>query len=116
MKQFEWPFDCGETMDESVNHMLAWLEDGRWHTATGLLRGAGLPVSENNKRLLRRMADCSGGRIAGGQKGYKLVAEMTLEEYQHARNAMLSQARELQRRVLEMDKEFYRRHPVNRAI
>jgi hypothetical protein len=90
------------------------LGDGGWHSAIELCVMLGLAPTDANRRRIRLVADASAGRIAGGQRGYKLVASMDREEFDRARNFLLSQAREMQRRVLEMDKVFYRRQPAPR--
>lgn len=64
------------------------------------------------ERRIRDLAAMSKGRIAGGQKGYKLVLQMTAEEYGHYRNWMVSQANKMKQRVIESDQVFYGRKPV----
>lgn len=109
MTEQELPFKvkCQHVNFDDMLWMLSKLSDGKWHTATEL----GGP-QESSRRRLRACADASGGRIAGGQKGYKLVERMESGEYQHSRNFLLSQAKEMQRRVLEMDKVFFGRKAV----
>jgi hypothetical protein len=93
--------------------MLVELLQGRdWTTAADLLPLFSKPVSDGNKRWVRALADASRGRIAGGQKGYKLIGEMTSEEYQHWRNWMTHQSDEMRRRVIEGDRVFYARRAV----
>lgn len=82
---------------------------GQWTTAAEVLRQARLEVTENAKRKVRAWADASGGRVAGHQKGYKLVTQMTGEEYQWWRNEMLKASDAIKGRVLESDKIFYQR-------
>lgn len=97
-------------------HEIRWLIDllhGRdWMTAADILTQIGQPVVESTRRRIRALAAGSQGRIAGGQAGYKLVSEMTRDEYHHYRNWMTSQAAEMQRRVIESDRHFYARRPV----
>ena len=83
-----------------------------WTTAQEILEAQQQPTTEEFKRRIRTLVSQSQGRIAGGQKGYKLVAEMTSEEYHHFRTWMLGQATEMQRRVVVSDKQFYSRQPV----
>jgi len=63
-------------------------------------------------RKVRALAAASKGEIAGGQRGYKLVKQMTNDEYQHWRNWMTSQADEMRKRVVEADRIFYSRKPI----
>lgn len=83
-----------------------------WMTATEILTVMGLPATDSHKRSIRAIASDSEGKIAGGQKGYKLVTQMTREEYNHYRNWMKSQADDMTARILKSDKVFYRRQPV----
>jgi hypothetical protein len=99
-----------------AEHEIAWLLrhlDGRdWMTADEILREVGQPQTDAGKRRLRLLAAGSSGRIAGGQRGYKLVRQMTGEEYHHYRNWMSSQANEMLRRIRESDRIFYARPAV----
>jgi hypothetical protein len=64
-------------------------------------------VSDANKRWLRALANASRGRVAGGQLGYKLIKQMTAEEYAHWRNWMKSQSDEMLSRIIEGDRQFF---------
>lgn len=97
---------------ENVKFLVEHLRGQDWRTAAQICEAIHLPFTESNRRRLRAIADKSGGRIAGGQRGYKLVAGMTGEEFSHWRNWMKHQADEMTRRVLEADKVFYTRQPV----
>ncbi len=97
----------------AVAGLLDVLADGQWKTAVEVCEALGLEPTDNHRRKVRLLADASGGRVAGGQRGYKLVSRMEASEFQHARNWLLSQAREMNRRVLEMDRVFYARQPVS---
>lgn len=92
--------------------LVTLLADRDWTTARELLVLLGLPVTENHKRWLRKLADESKGRIAGHQRGYKLVREMTGEEYQHWRNEWLKAITATQHRITEADGVFYGRKAV----
>ena len=83
-----------------------------WITSAQLLLELGKPVTDNTKRWVRALADASRGRIAGGQKGYKLVRAMTNTEYQHWRNWMTHQSDEMKRRVIEADRVFFAHNQV----
>ena len=100
--------------DPNVEWFVAFLEGKDWTPAAEVLAAAGRAVTEDNKRWLRALRRASAGRIAGGPgaPGYKLVAEMTGEEYQHWRNAMKRQADEMLAGILEADRVFYRRQAV----
>lgn len=98
--------------EDAMNGLLSVLQDGEWRTAADICSVLGLPPTESNRRRIRFLADASSGRVAGGQRGYKLVARMQSSEFKHTRNWLLSQCREMQRRVIEMDRVFYARNPV----
>lgn len=84
---------------------------GDWLTAADICRLADKPVTDQNKRWVRALADASEGRVAGGQRGYKLIGRMTRDEYDHWRNWMTHQADEMRRRVIEADKVWYKKKP-----
>ena len=100
--------------DNSVDaDWLVKLLRGRdWVTASQVLREIGAPDTDAARRRLRATAEASLGRIAGGQGGYKLVEEMTKEEFDHVCSWMLSQTTKMQRRVTEIQLVFYARKPV----
>jgi hypothetical protein len=101
-----------KAVDANVLRMILLLEERDWTTANELLDVMNEPPTEANRRKLRDWANQSEGRIGSGQLGYKLVRAMTAEEYNHFRNGMVSQAIEMQRRVLLSDKVFYRKKSV----
>ncbi|MCW5558171.1 MAG: hypothetical protein KIT22_10120 [Verrucomicrobiae bacterium] len=90
-----------------VEHVVCLLRGKDWITAAELLEAMGLPVTESAKRRIRAIASDSGGRIGGGQRGYKLVVEMTAEEYGHYDRWMAHQEAEMQRRRMESSQVFY---------
>ena len=114
--QIELPEAAPKPADPNVLRMILLLEARDWTTANELLEIMNEPPTEANRRKLREWANQSGGRIGSGQLGYKLVREMTADEYNHFRNAMASQAREMQRRILLSDKVFYRKKSVKTAV
>lgn len=95
-----------------AERMVAMLEGKGWMLSDALLKEMGEPQTEARRRWLRRCAAASDGRIAGGQEGYKLVREMTAEEFNHFRNAMKSQADEMLARVMASDRVFYARKAI----
>lgn len=113
LNQDTLPLFPDSKIDPNVPYLIAVLQRRDWTTAREIIA----IVLEQTQvkwpdRKVRELAAASKGQIAGGQLGYKLVALMTLEEFHHVRNWMSSQADEMKRRVLEMDKVFYQRKPV----
>lgn len=98
--------------DPNVEFLCRLIEGRDWITSALILEEMERPVTESNKRWLRALADASGGRVAGGQKGYKLTRQMTRAEYDHWRNWMNHQADEMKRRVLAADHVWFARVPV----
>lgn len=96
--------------DGNIDYLVRLLDKQDWVKSSDIVARV---LQQTNvrwcDRKVRALAKASGGRIAGGQKGYKLVTDMTHDEYNHYRNWMLSQCDEMKRRVLESDKLFYRR-------
>ena len=61
-------------------------------------------IMGTNERVLRQIADRSQGRVISGQQGYKLTRLATVEEIDHAERWLLSQARKMQERAVEIRK------------
>lgn len=92
--------------------LVRFLTGREWTTAREVLVLLGLPVTENHKRWLRKLADESKGRIAGHQQGYKLIGAMTSTEYHHWRNEWLKADASIRDRIREADIVFFGRQPV----
>jgi hypothetical protein len=97
---------------QNVEWFVALLHGRDWVTAGELLAECRLDVTENNKRKLRALSEASEGRVCGHQKGYKLTSNMTHEEYNWWRNEWLKADAAIKSRVLQSDKVFYGRQPV----
>ena len=96
----------------AVDWMIAFLCGRDWTTASEMCQQIGVANTDGHRRSLRAAAEASEGRIAGGQRGYKLVAEMTKEEYNHFRNWMLSQTAKMEYRIVQSDRVFFGRQPI----
>lgn len=92
--------------------LVRFLTGRNWTTAREVLVLLGLPVTENHKRWLRKLADESKGRIAGHQQGYKLIRSMTSDEFQHWRNEWLKADASIRDRIREADIVFYGMQPI----
>lgn len=90
-----------------VRWLIECLRGQDWLRAEEILAHSGLPVSETHKRRIRRLANASGGRVGSGQRGYKLVAEMTAEEFGHFDRWMAHQEAEMQRRRMDASRVFH---------
>ena len=93
--------------ERDLSWLIDWLADRDWTHGAEILRSHGLPVAESTLRTVRTWASSSGGRIASGQKGYKLTKAMTKEEFDLFHNTMASQAREMLKRAEETRRIFY---------
>lgn len=60
-------------------------------------------------RVIRAAASHAGGQILSGQRGLKLTIEANSEEVNECIGRMLSQVREMQRRLTETEKIWHRR-------
>jgi hypothetical protein len=60
-------------------------------------------------RELRALAEASRGEIISGQKGYKLSAEATLEEIDHAANWLISQGKKMLERGIEIRRRAHQK-------
>jgi hypothetical protein len=105
--QTELPLFHVEAKSANVEWFVSFLEGRDWITAAEILALADREGTENEKRKLRALADASGGRIIGHQKGYKLTTTMTHEEYLWWRNEATKAADSIRGRVIETDKVFY---------
>jgi hypothetical protein len=65
--------------------------------------------TENDKRILRRIASASGGHVISGQAGYRLNFEATADESRVATAQLRSQRNELDRRVIEQERVYHRK-------
>lgn len=79
--------------------LAVWLRGKGWQTAAAIERALGF-----DDRYMRRIANASRGHVISGQEGYRLTLEASLPEIDHARNALLSQARDMERRAIEIDR------------
>jgi len=101
-------FDRPEAPSQrEVDWLVAVLQGQGWVTATALLERCGVPANDNRKRRIRQLAQLSEGRIAGDQRGYKLVGEMTAEEFSHVEHWMRSQEEQMKLRRIQMQRVFY---------
>jgi hypothetical protein len=96
--------------ESEVERMVLRLGGRDWITAAQLLRECDGPIGEAGKRQLRAIAEASEGRIAGGQQGYRLVADMTREELDHVCNAQMSQCSKMTERVRQMQAVWTETH------
>jgi hypothetical protein len=72
---------------------------GGWLSAKAI--AAALGVSD---REVRAMAAASGGEVISGQMGYRLTRSASLDEIRHASAWLRSQAREMLRRSIAIQK------------
>jgi len=79
--------------------VLAYLADGRWHTARQIEAATGV-----GPRLVRAIAETT-GRIIGLVPGYKRLDLATQAEREHARKALISRARKLEARAKKLAPE-----------
>jgi hypothetical protein len=93
--------------NKNVEWFVGWLAGRDWTTANLVCAELGLAPTENNKRLIRRLADASNGRVIGHQRGYKLVRDMTKEEFQWWENETLKSKRALEAKVISARGVFY---------
>lgn len=81
------------------------------------LKGKGRKTAEDisaatgwDDRTVRRLAASSDLIISSpGREGYKHIAEITMEEYDHYRNARRSQCRKMLGKLIRTDRIYYRR-------
>lgn len=89
-----------EVSKEDLDSMLYWLgQIGGWATCETLLRWMEWPVTESNRRRLRRSAEASRGHIASGPStpGYILTRLITPKDL-HLIDGLKSQADRMRNR------------------
>jgi len=96
---FTFSFSDRAHYAEKVDRLLAVLSDGRWYRAKELER-----ILHTNDRSIRKYADLSGGRVISTEQGYKLTYYATQAEVDHAEARLLSQARKMTERAVEIRK------------
>ena len=87
-----------------VNPLVSALRGQGWRTARHLSFHLG-----TSDRELRAMAEASEGEIISGQKGYKLSAEATIEEIDHAANWLISQGKKMLERGIEIRRRAHQK-------
>lgn len=73
------------------------LSDGAWHSGKSLTHEL-----QTNERVIRQIADYSKGRVISSEKGYRLIECATVAEIDHAEARLLSQARKMTERAVEI--------------
>jgi len=63
--------------------------------------------TEREKRILRALAEASGGHVISGQAGYKLACEATADEHRTFVNQFKHQIEKMQRRIVESEKVYH---------
>ncbi len=79
------------------SEFLTILGDGRWHKGKSLCQSLA-----TNERTIRAIADQSAGQVISGSKGYRLLRYASNEEIDHAEGRLLSQARKMTERAVEI--------------
>lgn len=88
--------------EEQVTALIELLKGRGW------VRAKEFPV-EWSERSIRAVASASKGEVISGQKGYALSREATLADCWKSRDWLLSQAKDMMRRVTEIDRVLHRR-------
>ena len=109
---FEQPeliFTRVEEDDSRIEELVRLLTGRDWTKARQILEIKFAQNGDTNwhDRLIRDLAAESGGRIAGGQRGYKLTSALTEEEMFHAVNWMRSQAEKMNTRATEIQRAWF---------
>lgn len=76
---------------------LVELRDGAWHSGKSLREAL-----QTNERVVRQLADFSKGRVISSDRGYRLIECASNAEIDHAEARLLSQARKMQERAVEI--------------
>ncbi|MBA4136729.1 MAG: hypothetical protein C0518_05375 [Opitutus sp.] len=108
MMQLGLQFNAPTTTDQDVTALVDLLAKAdAWMSREQI----GVALGWNERKVRAVASDCDQVVSYPGSPGYKLVRKCTAEEYQHYRNAMRKQARQMIGRVLRTDRQFYG-HPA----
>jgi hypothetical protein len=106
--QLDLTFSKPAKDDPAVGELVEFLRGKGWMTAKAISTSLGW-----DDRVVRALASASDEIISyPGSPGYKLLCEITLEEYNRYRDARKSQARDMIAKVVRTDRIFYRRPAV----
>ena len=89
---------------EDVAILVRCLQGQGWVTAKQLTARHGI-----SDRELRAIASVSEGRILGGQLGYCLIEEATVQQAQHSADFLKAQAKKMLTRAYEIEQALHRR-------
>jgi hypothetical protein len=89
------------TKPDSPDLLAAYLLGRGWMMAREILEEMALPVTDSEKRWLRRLAEDTADVISG-QRGYCHIRDARSEEIEHAANWLTSQGKLMIRRALRM--------------
>jgi hypothetical protein len=93
--------DCADT-----NALLTALRFGQWLTASQLA-----VMLAWTDRKVRDVASRTRGAVISypGSPGYRLFSACSVDEIQHATNALLSQARDMTQRAVDIERMYHTR-------
>jgi hypothetical protein len=82
-------------MQRAADWLVEYLDGKPFTPAANILQAMGMAATEDNKRWLRSVRVASGDRVIGGPgfPGYMLLKQMTIEDLQHWKRSMISQAK-----------------------
>lgn len=101
---FDRPAPKAAEFSDEITAMTLLLRGRGWVTRKLIERATGW-----DEKFIRDVAHASEGRIISGNKGYKLFAECTPEEFSAARGRLKSQVDRMNERIIAMDKMWHRR-------
>lgn len=98
--QHAWlPFGRAEkvSLEDAVARLRALLDGRGWRTARDLAA-----AMQTDDRTIRALANASQGQIIGGQRGYCLVSQASVQDVEHVERFLLSQARAMIERARQI--------------
>lgn len=108
------PAQAAPFMDERVEVLVKLLDGCEWMTAATIIQRHFLATGTRwQDRLIRDLAAESGGRVAGGQNGYKLSLALEPEEKEHTVNWLRSQAEKMKHRATQIEAIWLNGHRQN---
>lgn len=105
IEQLDMVFTKPAATDPAIADLVEFLRGKGWMTRRQISAATGW-----NERMVRELASQADAVISyPGSPGYRLLADCTVDEYHNYRNARLSQARDMARKVIRTDRIFFRK-------
>lgn len=93
-------------VQRAAEWLVEYLTGKPFTPAANILQAMGMTPTEDNKRWLRTVRAATGDRVIGGPgfPGYMLLRQMSIEDLQHWKRSMISQAKDMIRAAIRTER------------